>query len=73
MLNALRRRHAYIAALAEGIDPALFPYFCSTTGELGDSLLYVIRATITDWRAFRVIHHWHSVRHYQKGECVCRI
>lgn len=52
---------------AAGIDAARFPYFCTATGELGDSLGYVIRATFTDWRAFRVLHRWHSVRRYQKG------
>lgn len=66
MFNAIRRRRAYLATLVEGIDPATFPYFCSSTGELGESLSYTIRATFADWRAFRVVHHWHSVRRYQR-------
>ena len=58
---------AAMVSYALDIDPRMFPYFCSATGELGESLPYIIRATFTDWRAFRVLHRWHSTRRYQRG------
>lgn len=63
--HAALARRLFIREYASGIDARQFPYFCSSTGELGDSLRYVIRATIRDWRAFRVIHRWHYTRNWQ--------
>lgn len=29
------------------------------------SIVQSIRATLSDWRAFRVIHRWHYTRNWQ--------
>lgn len=63
--HAALARRLFIHEYASGIDARQFPYFCSSTGELGESLPYVIRATLCDWRAFHVIHRWHYTRNWQ--------
>ena len=72
IINSIRalidKRAAHRLSILEyawAIDARQFPYFCSSTGELGESLPYIIRATLSDWRAFRVIHRWHYTRNWQ--------
>lgn len=50
---------------AHGLDARQFPYFCAATGELADSLRYVIRATFLDLFRCGVLHCWKRTRSCQ--------
>lgn len=61
----LNLNNAEIASYASGIDARRFPYFCAETGELAESLRYVIRETIRDLLYHGFLHRWKRTRSWQ--------
>ena len=56
---------AEIRSYAESMDAAQYPYFCAATGELGESLSYVIRTTIRDFIKCGILHSWKKTSVWQ--------
>lgn len=65
IIRAIPLSDAAIRSYAESIDAAQFPYFCAATGELAESLSYVIRTTIRDFIKCGVLHCWKKTSLWQ--------
>ncbi len=61
----MRMTDEEIRNYAAGIDPKEFPFFCVTTGELADSLWYVIRETLRNLFRHGFISRWKVTRCWQ--------
>ena len=57
--------NAEIHSYVESVDAAQYPYFCAATGELAESLSYVIRTTIRDFVKYGILHRWKKTSVWQ--------
>ncbi len=65
MANTVKLSHAEIREYALNIDATRFPYFCAATGELAESLAYVVCTSIRDFCRYGIAHRWKISKAWQ--------